>query len=165
MSLVITDTSPLNYLIQIGRVSLLPALFGKIYAPPVVIQELMSAGAPRVVRQWASILPSWIEVRSPLAFIPPARGLGAGEHAAISLAVELRADLILLDDGMARRAAAAFNIPLVGTLGVFYAAAKRKILDKQEAEAAIIALTRTNKRIDPRIVSEVLQSILALQDK
>jgi predicted nucleic acid-binding protein len=51
MSAVVSDTSPINYLIRIGEIDLLPQLFGEILIPPAVLQELQHAGAPLAVRE------------------------------------------------------------------------------------------------------------------
>lgn len=59
MTVVIADTSPLNYLILIGEVDLLAGLFRKVLIPDVVVSELRDSGAPPVVAEWASHLPSW----------------------------------------------------------------------------------------------------------
>ena len=44
MSAVVSDTSPINYLIRIGEIDLLPKLFGEVLIPPAVLQELQHAG-------------------------------------------------------------------------------------------------------------------------
>ena len=44
---VVSDTSPLNYLILIGSDELLKALFGRVAVPAAVIGELQSARARR----------------------------------------------------------------------------------------------------------------------
>ena len=46
----VADTTPLNYLILIGVVPILPTLFGRVYAPPAVIRELSHPRGPEVVR-------------------------------------------------------------------------------------------------------------------
>ena len=38
MSLVVSDTTPFNYLILIGHIDVLPRLFGKLLVPPAVIR-------------------------------------------------------------------------------------------------------------------------------
>jgi predicted nucleic acid-binding protein len=40
MAVVIPDTSPINYLVLIGEISLLPRLYGKILIPDAVLTEL-----------------------------------------------------------------------------------------------------------------------------
>lgn len=51
MSLVVTDTSPINYLVQIGQVELLEKLFGTVIVPQTVVMELQRPQAPAKVRQ------------------------------------------------------------------------------------------------------------------
>ena len=50
--IVVSDTSPLNYLVLIEHSRVLPLLFGRVIAPPAVIAELQHPGAPAVVRAW-----------------------------------------------------------------------------------------------------------------
>jgi predicted nucleic acid-binding protein len=54
--IVVSDTSPLNYLILIERVNVLPILFNRVVAPPAVVAELCHPEAPKVVADWASKL-------------------------------------------------------------------------------------------------------------
>lgn len=64
MTVVIADTSPLNYLILIEAIDLLPRLYRKIIIPAEVLGELIDEGAPRPVSEWAMKLPEWMQVRS-----------------------------------------------------------------------------------------------------
>ena len=79
MQLVIADTSPINYLIQIGHVDVLPALFARNVLPSVVRDELTVA--PPLVRAWISSPPSWVEVLTgrDLLADPSQRNLDPGE--------------------------------------------------------------------------------------
>jgi predicted nucleic acid-binding protein len=52
--IVVSDTSPLNYLVLIQRAEILPSLFGRIIAPPAVMGELQHPGAPTVVHAGAA---------------------------------------------------------------------------------------------------------------
>src|ERR1017187_6745934 len=99
MRLVVADTSPLRYLIQIGQIDLLPRLFEKIFLPSVVANELRHPSAPPAVRDWIRQPPSWLEV-SPEADIddPTLDALDPGERSAITLGLFLKADLILIDE-------------------------------------------------------------------
>ena len=97
MKLVIADTGPLNYLLLIGCIDILPALFQKVILPAAVKAELSDPDTPAMVRSWAEAPPQWLEVQH--TTLPDAvAGLGAGETEAITLAVELHADLLLMDD-------------------------------------------------------------------
>jgi hypothetical protein len=51
MRLVVADTSPLRYLVQIDQIDLLPQLFEKIFIPSVVCDELRHTSAPDAVRK------------------------------------------------------------------------------------------------------------------
>ena len=97
MQLVIADTGPINYLVLIGHIDVLPALFQKVILPTMVRDELLDA--PPVVRDWVAAAPPWIELRT-VTYVRDvsARNLDADEAAAITLALELHADLLLMDD-------------------------------------------------------------------
>jgi predicted nucleic acid-binding protein len=102
--LVIADTGPISYLILIGCIDLLPVLFEKVILPEPVQAELSAPNAPQPVRRWIAALPAWLEVRETPAEHEPdpaLQGIHAGELAAISLAMALKADLLLMDDPVA----------------------------------------------------------------
>jgi predicted nucleic acid-binding protein len=63
MTVVVADTSPLNYLILIGEASILPELYTEIFIPDVVAAELCDPEAPEPVRKWAAHPPSWLNIR------------------------------------------------------------------------------------------------------
>lgn len=93
MRIVVSDTSPINYLILIGWVDLLPRFFNEIYIPPTVFTELQASEAPPEVRKWAEKIPGWLSIReskNKLANL----GFHSGEAEAIALAEELRADYL-----------------------------------------------------------------------
>jgi predicted nucleic acid-binding protein len=87
--IVVSDTSPLNYLVLIGKAELLRRLFDRVVIPQVVARELTHPRTPRAVREWIQSPPEWIEARDPRAVDPTleASKLGLGEIHAISLAV------------------------------------------------------------------------------
>jgi len=118
---VVSNASPIIALDEIGRLSLMQQLFGTVLIPPAVAVEV----APSVT------LPPWIEQRALTQAIGPMvlrASLGPGESETISLALEARAGLAILDDRPARRLALALSIPIIGTLGLLLAAKKRKLL-------------------------------------
>lgn len=122
--IVVSDTSPLNYLILINTIELLPQLYGRVLVPSHVCQELLDpAGLPRV-REWMTAPPDWLEVRPVSAPLPEAvlAALDRGEQEAISLAAELQVPL-LIDDRRGRVVAQAQGLHVVGTLGILGTAA------------------------------------------
>ena len=101
MTVVVADTSPLNYLVQIEAIDILPRLYGKIVIPKDVLSELTVA--PRAVAEWASALPQWVDVRLVRAIDDPVlTQLDAGDRVAITLALS-EADVLLLIDEAAGR--------------------------------------------------------------
>lgn len=61
--LVIADTGPVNYLLLVGHIDILPALFGNVILPSVVRDELTDPGTPLAVRNWSAHPPPWVDVR------------------------------------------------------------------------------------------------------
>ncbi|MDI9446946.1 MAG: hypothetical protein QM844_22575 [Planctomycetota bacterium] len=103
MTVVVSDTGPLNYLVLCGAIDILPRLFETVVVPAAVLAELEHEDTPAAVRRWAGALPSWVEVRTPRC-PSAATKLDWGEREAIFLALEVKADLVLIDDRAARRA-------------------------------------------------------------
>jgi predicted nucleic acid-binding protein len=60
--IAVSDTSPLNYLILTESVQVLAAIFGRIYTPSAVVNELAHPRSPEAVRSWASSPPEWLVV-------------------------------------------------------------------------------------------------------
>jgi predicted nucleic acid-binding protein len=67
--IVVADTSPLNYLIQIECDLILPKVYGRIVVPSGVMKELKDPGAPSTVKAWLLNPPGWLEVV--ILSIPP----------------------------------------------------------------------------------------------
>jgi predicted nucleic acid-binding protein len=133
MILVVADTTPLHYLVEIGCEYLLPRLFTKVWIPGRVASELRHERTPNLVRQWAEHLPPWIEVRKidlPLSSHELA-GLDRGEWEAIELAREIQADLLLIDERTGVRVAREQGFTVTGTLGVLVEAARLDLFSRR----------------------------------
>ncbi len=150
--IVVSDTTPVNYLVLIDRVHLLKDLYGRLVLPRAVHEEMRREGTPDKVRAWAAQLPEWAEVRA-AASTDPALKLGAGEREVLALAEELKADLLLLDDAKARREARRRGLAVTGTLAVLATAAERGLVDLPEA---IAALRQTTFRAPAALVEDLL---------
>jgi len=156
--IVVADTSPLNYLVQIECDVLLPLLYRRVTVPPSVISELTHVSAPQRVEAWAASLPEWIEVSSvnvepdaKLALLDP------GERDAIQLALEIEASLIVIDERRGRLEAQSRGFPTIGTIGVLLAGHKSGFVD---AEAAFDRLTRqTTFRHTPQLKRSFLTAL------
>jgi predicted nucleic acid-binding protein len=130
--LVVADSSPLIVLIKINHVDILPKLFKKVIIPPEVSAELAQDKRPEPVRAFIATPPTWLIQQTPLS-LGPIPMLHQGEASAISLALEVHADLLLIDEVLGRKAAIARGIHITGTIGVIERAADQHLLDLQEA--------------------------------
>jgi predicted nucleic acid-binding protein len=135
--IVVSDTTPLNYLILIDSVHVLPTLFGRVYAPSAVMQELSHPKTPEAVRAWASSPPEWLTVQDPMQTDPGLK-LDPGEAAAIALAVELKADWVLLDERKGSRTAESRGFRVAGTLGIIEEAGAKGLLDYEQTRNRLV---------------------------
>jgi predicted nucleic acid-binding protein len=152
---VVADTGPLNYLVLINAIELLPRLFTKVYAPTAVRAELLDPDAPPIVRAWATQPPPWLDVRPVSTVIDnPAWGdLDIGEREALALARILSAELVLMDDRAGVAVAQQQGLTVTGTLGVLDVAARRGLVDLADAFARLRASTF---RYRPEIMDALL---------
>lgn len=153
MSVVVSDTSPLHYLILCDAQDVLPRLFAEVVIPPTVFRELQQTNTPSPARAWARSLPMWVRVQAP-AVLDPSLQLDQGELEAICLAKEIKAAAILMDDRAGRNAAVRHGIPVTGTLGVLEMAAARGLI---QLANTITKLQQTNARLDPELVRAALE--------
>lgn len=116
---VICNTSPLQYLHQIGQLSILPALAGSIIVPPAVQVELDAGIAKGLDLPQLENL-RWVRIQAPISAkaVSLITDLGPGESQVLMLALEMPGSVALLDDALARRVAITKGIPIKGTLGL-----------------------------------------------
>lgn len=157
---VIVNTSPLQYLHQLGHVFLLSRLFGRITVPEAVVNEIMAGHALGVSLPDLDRL-DWIDLRNPASPAGVLLGwdLGAGESATLSLALERRGATVILDDKLARKAALALNVPLLGTAGILLRAKRAGLLsavtpDLVRLNALGFRLTPPTERMIRRLAGE-----------
>jgi uncharacterized protein len=144
---VISKASPLIALEQIGHLDLLKGLFSAVLIPPAVVREV----APTVT------LPTWVSEHALTQPIGPQilrTALGPGESEAISLALEINAQWVILDERPARRFAQALGLPIIGTLGILLASKRRGLLPA--VRPCLDALVNFGFHISPGLYDLVL---------
>lgn len=152
--IVVADASPLNYLLLVDQISVLPKLYGNVLLPERVREELLSASAPKVVREWVAQPPDWIDVLAVDEVEGVPSDLDDGERHALALAVQSHADLLLVDDWDGRQAAAGLGISTTGTVGVLLAAGRLGFVD---FEHCLASLAVTNFRMSNKFRSDALR--------
>jgi predicted nucleic acid-binding protein len=128
--IIVSNTSPLTNLAVIGQFDLLRQLYGEIHIPEGVWKELNAGG-----KRWPGCdevaLAAWIErhvVQNQALVIALQRDLDRGEAETIALAVELDADLVLLDEKEGRHAAQRLDKDIIGVVGVLLEAKARDLI-------------------------------------
>lgn len=121
--IVVSDTSPITALLQVGRCELLSAIFVEVVVPVAVRDEL---------HRFHDSLPDYIGVRA-IRDEHLAKclrdSLDAGEAEAVVLAEEIGADYLLMDEKRGRSIAESRGLKVVGLLGVLLLAKKIGYLD------------------------------------
>jgi predicted nucleic acid-binding protein len=151
--IVVADTSPINYLLLINQIDLLPRLFQQIIIPDVVRDEMLNPDAPPILQQWIVNPPSWLTVQTVSIIDTTLSSLDPGEQAAITLAQTLPADLLIIDERLGRQIAEKRGIAIIGTLGILDDAASQGLINIAEV---IAQLQQTNFRVSRHIIQSLL---------
>lgn len=153
---VVADTTPINYLLLIDEIRLLPALYGIIIVPGAVTNELRDVNAREIVTVWIAAPPEWFQEH--ILSTPPRpaiHDLDSGESEAIELALKLKANLVLLDEAKGREAAISLNLQVRGTVGILIEASVAGLVD---LEASLDKLEATNFHMTPALRKEAIRS-------
>jgi predicted nucleic acid-binding protein len=126
--IVVADSSPVIVLMNIQQIDLLRDLFGKVAIPQQVVDELSSPKRLQAVREFIASPPSWFEIHLPKQ-LESITGLQLGEIAAISLAKEINAERLIIDEKDGRRIATERGIRVIGTIGVLELAAEQNLIE------------------------------------
>jgi len=134
MSGIISNTTPINYLVLIDYIAVLYHLYARIIIPQAVFGELQEQGTPAKVKAWVVAHPTWLEVRT-VAVSPDAALalLDVREREAIRLATELEADALIMDEPAGLKAAKRQGLRVIGMLRVLYAAAAAALCNLAQA--------------------------------
>lgn len=158
--IVVSDTSPITNLAAIGQLDLLRHLYSSIVIPEAVYNEMVSAGKPVPGAIEVQTL-SWIQVQTiddaqrVAALQASQDNIDLGEAEAIALALELNAELLLMDERRGRALAQNCGLNVTGLLGVLL----------QAKHKGLISLVRPVvdeliEEADFRLSNQLYQSIL-----
>ncbi len=144
---VITDTSCFILLDKIDAFEVLH----KIYSHVVT--------TPQIAKEFGKVLPDWIQiipVKNVEQMADYAEKVDIGEASAITLALELKPSLVILDDLKGRNLASKLNLKYTGTLGVLIAAKQNGVI--AELKVYFDKIKTTDFRIAPELLDNILKA-------
>jgi predicted nucleic acid-binding protein len=142
--IVLSDSGPIIALCKINHLDILREFFRKIIIPQAVWTEVVERGGGRPGSKEVQEA-NWIEVKKVKNIIgieALKHEIGMGESETIVLSKELNADIVLIDDKIAREIARSMDMNVAGTLSIIHEAINNKIIDENFKE--IIKLMRKN---------------------
>jgi uncharacterized protein len=126
---VICNATPLINFAAINRLDILQTTLGSIIIPQAVYEKIIIPGFPGSEPIEQAVASGWLQVQEVLAIgkdIPTE--LDNGEREAIALALEVKAQQILLDEQEARHVSQKLGLRVVGTLGILLLANQKQII-------------------------------------
>ena len=157
---VVSDTSPLTNLAAIGRLDLLPRLFHSVLIPDAVAKELTAC--PTEVPGFVDLAANeWLVVKAvaqPSVATALSLDLDVGEAETIALAVELGADVVLMDERRGRRLAERLGLRALGLLGVLVKAKREGVIERVEPLLDAL-ISEAGFWIGPDLRSRVLREV------
>lgn len=127
---VVCNTSPITNLSAIAQLNLLHQLYGEILIPQAVYDELTALPNPVPGTMEVQTL-LWIRVQKVMDQLQVAkfrRTVDAGEAEVLSLALEVSAERVLIDDAAGRAIALELGLTITGVLGVLLMAKQRQLI-------------------------------------
>ena len=156
MRRVVVNTTPLIALAEIGELHILKDLYERIEIPNAVFEEIKSEPAYSEVREateWIKI----VEVDLPKQKKLLSSRLHAGEVEVILHAKDTKADLVILDDKLARKTARYMELTITGTLGVIVKAKEKGYI--HSVRPVMDKLIHNGLYVSPEIQEMVLRSV------
>lgn len=157
--IVVSNAGPLIALAKIGRFELLRELFGKLYIPQAVYNEVVVVGTGRAgANETGQAVGDWIEVQEVKDLVMVKSlltKLGKGEAEAIALALETKANLVLLDDYKARTTAEFMGLNMTGTVGMLSQARKKGLIS--DLRPLLDELRARGFQLSDNIYNEILK--------
>jgi len=158
--IVICDTSAITNLAAIQHLQLLPQLYNQVIIPEAVYRGLTDIDPP-VPGTFEVQSASWLEVKHVVnleivGHLLDEVRLDPGESEALALALELGADLLLIDERRGRAEADRLGLRITGLLGILIEAKHQNLI--VAVKPLIDALITTSKfRISPTLYNRILE--------
>lgn len=158
--IVVCDTSPITNLAAIGQLDLLQQLYTSLIIPTAVYNEMVMVNKPVPGAVEVQTLP-WIQTKLVVdseqvrAIRESQENIDLGEAEAIVLALELQADLLLMDERRGRAVATSYGLNITGLLGVLLQAKQNGLIPTVK-----LVMDQLIERADFRVSSQLYEAIL-----
>jgi len=166
---VVSNSSSLIYLAKVGRLNLIKNVFGRVWIPEAVFCEVVTQGkalgiaeAPIIeeaVGQWIFKERIRPEIDAEYGFLDENERIGPGERQALKLCKQLNANLFIVDDKEARRAAKILKVKTLGTCGILIQARRQGLVSSEEAEEILNDLVKVGFRIDSILYRRLIKEL------
>ena len=127
---IVSNASPLINLARIERLDLLPRLYGELIIPEAVWREVVIEGVGQPGADEIESA-SWVQVQPATnrELVQALRQeLDAGEAEAIALALEVGAEMLLMDEHLGRETAVHMGVRCLGLIGVLIEAKRKELV-------------------------------------
>lgn len=158
LKIIVSDTSAISNLFTINQIAILKSLYAHIIIPAAVYDELLRSKL-HDFKTFVQQNNSWIEIKnvSDKNNVMQLRNtLDAGESEAIVLAKEIKADLLIIDENMGRKAAAVAGIKTIGLLGILLLAKKKNLIAELKPVLDLL-ITKSGFRVKDDLYKRVLK--------
>jgi len=144
--IIISDTSCLIALSNIGMLHILQDLFEEVLITPEVNEE------------FGNQLPNWIvtlQVKDKLKQAEIEEKLDKGEASSIALALEITNSTLIIDEVKGRNIAKNLNIEIIGTVGIIILAGKKGVI--KDVVSVVLKLVNNGFRLSNNIVDRIIE--------
>ena len=153
--IVVSDTTPIISLMKAGQLVILQKLFGNVYIPMAVYQELTEnetfSDEVKMVQECDFFYVEEVNNGKSVNILRNFTGLDAGESEAIILADEKQSDVLLMDEHKGRQVAKKMGITITGTIGILTQAFDEGMLTREDVEVCIERLKESGIRISEKL--------------
>ena len=157
--IIIADTSPIIFLLKVNRLHLLHDLFGTVFIPEAVYNELTQNEkyqfeAEKIIHS-DFIKSKQISNKQAILILQNVALLDYGESEAIVLFNELGGQLLLIDERSGREVAEQLQIPISGTIGVLLKAFEKNLLTADQVFGYLDIFRQENRRFSKNLIDLV----------
>ncbi|MBW8333688.1 MAG: DUF3368 domain-containing protein [Prolixibacteraceae bacterium] len=144
--IIISDTSCLISLSNIGLLHIIRDLYSEIIITPEVKAEFGDA------------LPDWVivlQVKDKVRQADIEHRLDRGEASSIALALEIPNSTLIIDEIKGRNIAKSLNIEIIGTIGILLLASNKGII--KDVIGVILKLVNNGFRVSDKLLDKIIE--------